>query len=318
MSSELETLESCTLCGSRSLKKITQIDGKVTPHRFGIVRCNDCNLMFTSPRLTEAANEAMYGEAYYRGEGFDQSVSYESLDEEAEARRGECEGIIQKIRVLCPLPDPRVLDVGCGTGVLLQALKAAGFSQVEGQEFSKYAAEHAHKRTGVTVHQGDLAELAKSSARYDVINATEVLEHVRAPLSFLTAVEALLAPGGVFVYSTGNARGIYARVLGTKWPYLVPEGHLYYYDPTTVRRLLEKAGLEAVGPDQLSAAQRRRLAEAESHIAHSQLLYVGLSAPGAKGLIFRTAALANVAPAKLLVSWVVGKGELPSGRKRAA
>ena len=210
-----------------------------------------------------------------------------------------------------------VLDVGCGTGVLLAALKAAGFSQVEGQEFSAYAAERAAARTGTVVHHGDLEALAKSGARYDVINATEVIEHVRDPLEFLQGVEALLAPHGTFVYSTGNARGVYARVLGTRWPYLVPEGHLFYYDPSTLQRYLEKAGLEALTANRLSASQRRRLAAAEANLASSQLLYVGLSAPGAKGLIFRSVALMNRGPVKRLISEVVGKGRLPSARKRA-
>lgn len=313
----LEYLESCSLCGGRTFTTLTRTKGRVTGHTFGIVECNACGLMFTNPRLDEAANQSMYDEAYYHGEGFDHSVHYEDEQSETEARAGESRGIILKIRALCALAQPRVLDVGCGTGGLLLALTQAGFTSVEGLEFSSYAAGRAAERTGCVVHHGELDELATSGRRYDVINATEVLEHVRDPLKFLSSIEALLSPGGVFIYSTGNARGLYARALGRRWPYLNPEGHLFYYNPNTVGRFLQRAGLEVLEPARLEPETRARLAQAEAEIAHSQLLYIGLAAPGLKGFIFRTAAIAKMNAAKHAVSWVVGKGNLPSGRKRA-
>jgi 2-polyprenyl-3-methyl-5-hydroxy-6-metoxy-1,4-benzoquinol methylase len=318
MSTELETLDSCNLCGGTAFHTVTEMRGRVTPHTFRIVRCAGCGLVFTNPRLTEEANARMYDEAYYQGKGFDPSVHYEGLAEEAEARAGESAGIVAKIRALAAAPNPRILDVGCGTGVLLHALREAGFAHVEGQEYSSYAAARAQERSGCRVHAMTLEELAATGARYDAINATEVIEHVRDPRQFLASIAQLLAPGGVFVYSTGNARGLYARVLGTRWPYLNPEGHLFYYDPSTLRRYLHAAGLTPLGPDDVDAATRRRLRKAEAAIAHSQLLFIGQSAPGLKGFVFRTAAIASHDVAKHVVSWVVGKGQLPSGRKPVA
>jgi len=160
---------------------------------------------------------------------------------------------------------------------------------------------------------GDLTELDFGHKRFDLINATEVVEHVRDPSAFFAKLASLLAPGGVFLYTTGNARGLYARVLGRRWPYLVPEGHLFYYSPRTMRSFLEKAGLSSLDPRSLPAPLRRGLLRSDDEIAIAQLLYVGASDRGIKGRIFRAAGRLSRGPLKRSVTLVVGKHAMPIG-----
>src|SRR5581483_4040567 len=144
-----------------------------------------------SPRLTERENLALYDERYFNGEGFDASVNYVMLDEQGELRREENEGTLRKIALLKPTRDVRILDVGCGTGVLLRALEAAGYTNVTGIELSEYAAFVARKNVKGAVHVGDILDVDLPSGGFDVINATEVIEHLRDPLAFFRRVREL-------------------------------------------------------------------------------------------------------------------------------
>ena len=194
---------------------------------------------------------------------------------------------------------------------MLRALKKAGHDDVWGVEFSQYAAKLASKVDGVKVFAGDLLDADLPLGSFDVINATEVIEHLRDPMASFRRIKALLAPGGVFIYSTGNARGLYARVLGTRWPYLHPEGHLFYYDPDTLGRYFRSVGLVPVSYTTLEPDKKRAYLVAEDKMAHSMLLYVGKSDGGMKGLIFRAVGAFDTPWVQRAVVRVVGKHRLP-------
>jgi 2-polyprenyl-3-methyl-5-hydroxy-6-metoxy-1,4-benzoquinol methylase len=316
---ELETLTSCNLCGGKDFETYVQKRGLMTSHVFSIVRCRTCGLLFVTPRLTAEGNARLYDEGYFNGHGFDASMNYVGLEAKHDSKRaGENRGIIDKIRLLRPGLEARVLDVGCGTGSLLRALEAAGYKDVWGLELSEYGAGVARASLGhARVVVGDIIDADFGDVRFDAINATEVLEHTRDPLAFFKKVHALLKPGGVFVYSTGNAQGIYARVLGKRWPYLIPEGHLVYYTPSTMARYIERAGLDVLRDSDIPGGERGALLRFDDDITYSQLMYLGESDAGMKGRIFRFAAAMTGRGLKRLVTVVVGKHALPIAIKRA-
>jgi SAM-dependent methyltransferase len=86
-------------------------------------------------------------------------------------------------------------------------------------------------------------ELNARQGMFDVVTAIEVLEHVEDPLIVLRKIRALLKPGGLFFYTTGNAQPYRHKLL--EWRYVVPEIHISYYEPETLRRALVRAGFKA-------------------------------------------------------------------------
>ncbi len=309
----MEAVEECNLCGGRSFSLFAELDGPVTQRRFRVVRCAGCGLQFVATRLTTDENAALYGEPYFNGKGFDTSVNYVSLDGAADAREEENAGVLEKIATLKPGRGIRVLDFGCGTGALLRALVGAGYTDVWGVELSPYAAAKAAGIAGARVFAGELLAADLPRGSFDLINATEVIEHVRDPLACFGRIRELLAPGGVFVYSTGNARGLYARLLGKRWPYLHPEGHLFYFDPQTLTRYFLRVGLEPISWRALEPAQQRTFLAAESRMARSVLKYVGHCDPGFKGHVFRAVGALESPWVHRAVAAVVGKQDLPLG-----
>ena len=283
-----EDVAVCDLCESRSLVPFATQVGRATGLTFTFVRCTSCGLKFVGRRLTAHANLALYDESYFRGAGFDPAVNYVMLEDRRDLRRGENEGILGKIRVLKGTSRTlRILDVGCGTGSLLRAVREAGYTNLSGVELSPFAAAFARQAVDAKIVTGDLSTATLDDAPFDIINATEVIEHLREPSAFFPRVRELLAPGGFFIYSTGNASGAYARLLGARWPYFHPEGHLVYFNPETLTQYFRRAGLEVFIP---TREQRAELLRCEDAITNSQLLYMGASEPGTKGIVFHLAA----------------------------
>lgn len=102
----------------------------------------------------------------------------------------------------------RVLDIGCGGGLLSEPLARLGatVTGIDPSETTIGIARHHAERSGVGIdYRATTAEaLAAAGERFDVVLAMEVVEHVADVAAFISACGALVAPRGLFVASTIN------------------------------------------------------------------------------------------------------------------
>ena len=141
-------------------------------------------------------------------------------------------------------PSGRLLDVGCGHGLLLDEARERGYS-VEGLELSKYALAHARGELELPVREETVAELAAAPEppRFAAIVLADVLEHLDDPLATIDGCLALLAPGGVLCLVTPDPASRTARLAGPRWWGFLP-AHTFLLPRRTLRELLERRGLD--------------------------------------------------------------------------
>lgn len=112
----------------------------------------------------------------------------------------------------------KVLDVGCGGGLLTEALAKAG-AEVTGIDMSPDALSVARlhaldSELAINYQQTTAEEYAESHAgQFDIVTCLEMLEHVPAPLTVIAACAHMVKPGGRIIFSTLN-RTLKAKLLG--------------------------------------------------------------------------------------------------------
>ena len=102
----------------------------------------------------------------------------------------------------------RILDVGCGGGLLTEPLKRLG-ADVTGLDASGEAIEAAKDHASVVgldidYRIGDLSTIPNELDQFDVVIASEVIEHVPDPQSFIEEIHKLISPGGKLIITTLN------------------------------------------------------------------------------------------------------------------
>ena len=109
-------------------------------------------------------------------------------------------------KVRMPLVGKRVLDMGCGAGLLAEPLARMGGSVVGVDAAPEnIAVAQAHiKQSGLEIdyRAGEIEAVA--GERFDLITCLEVVEHVADPAVFIAGLASLLAPGGLLILSTPN------------------------------------------------------------------------------------------------------------------
>jgi SAM-dependent methyltransferase len=142
----------------------------------------------------------------------------------------------------------RLLDAGCGTGLILSAVKRR-FPSLEaiGLDSSPAALERAAARLqGTGLVLCDICMSPFQSGQFDCVLLNNVIEHVEAPLSVLEAMRRLLAPGGCLIVSTPSRyrfENAVSSIIGRPLK-LMATDHVTEYSVGQVVELLLRSGFE--------------------------------------------------------------------------
>jgi 2-polyprenyl-3-methyl-5-hydroxy-6-metoxy-1,4-benzoquinol methylase len=153
--------------------------------------------------------------------GYDYSIHYRFFHDTSDAHAEEMARWLTS-ELLPYLPDDRdakVLDVGCGFGFALRALRSLGFTDVMGLEQSAEQARVASDAGfRVVTRDSSAAWLSDHPDEWDVVLLLDVLEHVAVEkqITFLRAIHQALKAGGRVIITAPNANSI----LASRWRYI--------------------------------------------------------------------------------------------------
>ena len=233
----------CPVCDSRSIGPVlTATDYTVSGAEFAIWECAACQL-----RFTQDVPDARHIGPYYKSEEY---ISHSNTSKGLinriyqRVRRSTLRQKVGLVQAATGRKSGRALDVGCGTGAFLNALKGAGW-RVQGLEPDDDARALAIGQYGLDVQEAAALYTLPASA-FDLITLWHVLEHVHDLQGYLQQLKNLLAPGGKLIVAVPNYTSGDAGTYGRYWAaYDVPR-HLYHFAPRSMQTLVQRHGMRVV------------------------------------------------------------------------
>lgn len=221
----------CDLCGadnSRLILNSRRLDGP-------LVRCNSCGLSYVGLRQSSLAfgseSPVAVADRVRRA-----NVSFPDLRLEEESRLARINARSRLKLIRNYRQTGRLLEIGCARGDFLNI--ARDFFDVHGVEPNPELAGAASR---VAPIHHDVVETL-SVGQFDVAASFHVIEHVDSPNRFLRAIVERVRVGGLVVIETPNIQSAPFNLMRSRWRQFIPE-HYFFFNPGTLRRLLESNGL---------------------------------------------------------------------------
>lgn len=223
-----QDISPCPACGE------TRFAFRFTKKGRDFWRCTRCGLEKQHPLPSLAELKAYYDAAYADG-------MYKTFTDADEMKRMTA---ARRYREIAPRAIAgHWLDVGCANGVFMAHAAAQGH-EVSGIDLSDVAVAQAREK-GLDATCTTIADYAPGRT-FDTITGFDVLEHVLDPGGFLDDARRLIAPDGRLFLTVPDTASIIRKVMGSRWYFYIPEEHLHYYDPSTIRLILARHGFEAI------------------------------------------------------------------------
>lgn len=256
--SAFEAVVTCPNCASPArtviIRDQTDILLSIAEQKCSFWRCESCGIVYLSPRPKRDSIHLFYPADRYNPA----PVSYQ----EEELTSGPLWIIRRAIwrlgRSIITLPyrirfgvqdaafppvgQKKLLDVGCGNGQYLVAMKELGW-QVYGCDTSQAKIDYLQQvRKLQNTYFGAVNDLHFPDSYFDVITLWHVIEHLFDPFVELDTLFRLLRPGGLLLIGTPNFRSLEANIFGRWWTgYDVPR-HLILFCAETLTQVLTQKG----------------------------------------------------------------------------
>lgn len=206
----------CCICEATTTYRVASgwdFEYGTTQEDFFMQRCTVCGHYYLNPRPAEEEFTTIYPKNYYT---YDVKSSVHPIA--LKAKQWLEKRKLKKLLKLCKVPVPRVLDVGCGDGRVLEVLHQMGIPphNLSGVEMLEEPL-HALRAQGFHTYLGRMEDLSLPEASYDLIVILQVIEHVDQPAVLLKQVARLLAPGGILVIETPNMKSLDARIFRKRY-----------------------------------------------------------------------------------------------------
>lgn len=217
--------------------------------RFAVCRCRTCGLVRTGPRPSDEELGRYYSVPYYGTGQAKFSGPAEAITrffnnlraKEIRSRLGQGPG-----------EGRRVLDIGCGRGRLLAALRDMGY-ECHGVERNEFPAGDTTR--DITLHIGDLKDCAFENGSFDAVIIWHALEHFGDPVETVRESARILRKGGLLAIAVPNFGSMQSSLFRRNWFHLDLPRHLYHFTPQTLTGILKHFGFAVVSSTTFSAEQ---------------------------------------------------------------
>lgn len=241
----------CDWCGSTTSELLfcgpDRLHG--LPGTFQMMRCSNCGLIRQNPRLRWASLKNYYTDDY---------SAYAKLarDETSFLRRWNRRyGSKKRLRAIHKyVKTGKLLDVGFGSGLFLEAALESKAWTVTGIEPTKHAFDYVKKSLPVEVIHGQFTEAVLEPNTFDLVTLWNVLEHVPDPIDSIKKSNSILVNGGWLVLTIPNPNSMIQRLFGQYWVGWDLPRHLYIFPLDTLKEILNENGFDLVATDCLSTS----------------------------------------------------------------
>lgn len=223
----------CACCGSsNSWSGLLKFPKFIFGARYEVYVCEvcGCGCTFPQPKLNESfyENNGRYSELFLEHRNLYLEFAYELLE------------------TLEPLGLPRgskLLDIGCGSGALVEAAEANGFC-AKGIDSNKNVVD-ACRANGLDIYNIPVNKIPSViTEKQDVIVFSAVLEHLPDPYNALRAISKILSPNGCILISQADYTGMLPRLFPWFWYGWQPEEHYWHFSSESIATLVCRAGFK--------------------------------------------------------------------------
>jgi 2-polyprenyl-3-methyl-5-hydroxy-6-metoxy-1,4-benzoquinol methylase len=207
---------------------------------YWVARCHHCTARYLTPQPDDSTLASIYSENYFLHDS-----NPESIDQITLLKHQTANIYLDRLCKVNKRSGGRLLEIGCGTGAFLSEARKRKFD-ITGIEYSRHAVDMGNKMLGGSyIYAGDIDSVDLPRGHFDFVVMADVIEHVRAPDTFIKKVYQLLTPNGSVFIATPSLDSVLAKLLGRYWMEYKIE-HLFYFNKRSVSALLSKCGFNDI------------------------------------------------------------------------